>query len=144
MTEKRTEELVERAVRLHRMGYNCAQSVACALSEEVGVDENICFRLMEGFGLGMGQMQETCGAVSGAVAALGFSNSIGPQSPSTKASTYGLVRQVREQFLQKNGSTVCSELKGLTGGSMLRSCPGCIEDAVRIACSLMKDADGQP
>ena len=129
MTEKRTEELVERAVRLHRMGYNCAQSVACALSEEVGVDEN---------------MQETCGAVSGAVAALGFSNSIGTQSPSTKASTYGLVRQVREQFLQKNGSTVCSELKGLTGGSMLRSCPGCIEDAVRIACSLMKDADGQP
>lgn len=144
MTEQRIDELVEKATELHRMGYNCAQSVVCALSEVVGADENVCFRLMEGFGLGMGQMRETCGAVSGAVAALGFLNSIGSQSPTTKASTYGLVRQVGEQFLQKNGSTVCSELKGLTGGGVLRSCPGCIEDGIRIACSLIKDSDRQP
>ena len=89
MTEKRTEELVE-GCQAPPDGYNCAQSVACALSEEVGVDENICFRL-EGFGLGMGQMQETCGAVSEQWLLWAF-NSIGTQSPSTKASTYGLVR----------------------------------------------------
>ena len=61
MTEERVEELAEKAAALHRSGYNCAQAVACALSGEVGVDEDLCFRLMEGFGLGMGQMHETCG-----------------------------------------------------------------------------------
>lgn len=142
MTEERIEELVEKAAELHHMGYNCAQAVACALSSEVGVDENVCFRLMEGFGLGMGQMHETCGAVSGAVAVLGFSNSLGSDSPTTKASTYGLVKQIGEQFLNKNGSTFCGELKGLTGRGVLRSCPGCIEDAVRIACGLISEAPG--
>ena len=108
MTEERIEELAEKAAELHRSGYNCAQAVACALSGEVGADEELCFRLMEGFGLGM-------------------------------ASTYGIVRQVGERFLEKNGSTSCMELKGLTGKGVLRTCPGCVEDAVRIACSLMKE-----
>ena len=139
MTEERVEELAEKAVALHRSGYNCAQAVACAISEEVGVDEDLCFRLMEGFGLGMGQMHETCGAVSGAVAALGFRNSQGRENPTTKASTYSIVRQVGEQFLEKNGSTSCMELKGLTGKGVLRTCPGCVEDAVRIACGLLEE-----
>lgn len=138
MTEERIEELAEKAAELHRSGYNCAQAVACALSEEAGVDEELCFRLMEGFGLGMGQMHETCGAISGAVAVLGFQNSRGRENPTTKASTYGIVRQVGEQFLKKNGSTSCMELKGLTGKGVLRTCPGCVEDAVRIACSLLE------
>lgn len=141
MTKERINELVEKATELHHTGYNCAQAVACALSSEVGADENLCFRMMEGFGLGMGQMHETCGAVSGAVATLGFSNSLGTESPTTKASTYSLVKQIGEQFLNKNGSTFCQELKGLTGKGVLRSCPGCIEDAVRIACDLLSQSD---
>ena len=139
MTEERVEELVEKAAELHRRGYNCAQAVACALSGEVGADEELCFRLMEGFGLGMGQMHETCGAGSGAGAALGFQNSQGKENPTTKASTYGIVRQVGAQFLEKNGSTSCMELKGLTGKGVLRTCPGCVEDAVRIACGLLEE-----
>ena len=139
MTEERVEELAEKAAALHRSGYNCAQAVACALSGEVGVDEDLCFRLMEGFGLGMGQMHETCGAVSGAVAALGFRNSQGRENPTTKASTYSIVRQVGEQFLEKNGSTSCMERKGLTGKGVLRPGPGCVEDAVRIACGLLEE-----
>ena len=136
---------MERAVRLHRMGYNCAQSVACALSEEVGVDENICFRLMEGFGSRHGT---DAGNLRSRVRSSGcsglFKQHRNPEPFHKRLPPTVLYGRVREQFLQKNGSTVCSELKGLTGGSMLRSCPGCIEDAVRIACSLMKDADGQP
>ena len=120
MTEERVEELAEKAAALHRSGYNCAQAVACALSGEVGVDEDLCFRLMEGF-------------------ALGFRNSQGRENPTTKASTYSIVRQVGEQFLEKNGSTSCMELKGLTGKGVLRTCPGCVEDAVRIACGLLEE-----
>lgn len=40
---------------------------------------------------------------------------------------------MNDTFREKNGSTVCKELKGIESGKVLRSCPGCIEDMVRIA-----------
>ena len=57
----------EKAIELHDRGCNCAQAVACAFAEEIGVPEETLFAAAEGFGLGMGGMEATCGAVSGAV-----------------------------------------------------------------------------
>ena len=42
------------------------------------------------------------------------------------------VRQMAKEFEEKNKSLICRELKGIDTGTPLRSCPGCIEDAVRI------------
>ena len=50
-------------------GFNCAQAVACTLAPAIGLDVDQTFRLMEGFGGGMGGYTETCGAVSSAVMA---------------------------------------------------------------------------
>ena len=68
---------IKEAAERHERGYNCAQAVACCYSEEMGIDEQTVFELTEGFGLGMGGMEGTCGAVSGAVAVLGRMNSTG-------------------------------------------------------------------
>ena len=46
----------EKAAQNHQKGYNCAQAVACAFSEEMEIDETIIFKMMEGHGLGMGCM----------------------------------------------------------------------------------------
>lgn len=124
---------VEEAVKRHDRGYNCCQAVACALAEELGYEEQIIFGAGEGFGAGMGGMQCTCGALSGAVMAAGMKNSGRNAERLTKGSTYQLSRQMAEKFQEKNGSVVCKELKGLETGKPLRSCQGCIEDAVRIA-----------
>ena len=35
-------------------GFNCAQAVACTLAPAIGLDVDQTFRLMEGFGGGMG------------------------------------------------------------------------------------------
>ena len=43
----------EKAALLHAKGYNCAQSVACAFCEELGLDEQLIFKLNEGFGAGL-------------------------------------------------------------------------------------------
>ena len=51
---------VVKAVTNHHNKYNCAQSVACAFAEDLGMDEQTVFRMMEGFGFGMGSMHE-CG-----------------------------------------------------------------------------------
>ena len=41
-------------------GFNCAQAVACTLAPAIGLDVDQTFRLMEGFGGGMGGYTETC------------------------------------------------------------------------------------
>ena len=55
MTEKQNK-----AIELHQKGYNCFQSVACVFAGELGAEETAVFRLGEGFGLGMGDMSQTC------------------------------------------------------------------------------------
>ena len=52
------------------------------------------------------------------------------EKPDSKASTYKILRELNKKFREKNGSTICHALKGLDGGEVLRSCDGCIEDAV--------------
>lgn len=124
----------EQAIAYHDMKFNCAQAVACSFHKDLNVDEETLFKACEGFGLGMGSMCATCGAISGAVMAAGFINSDGNlETPKTKADTYKLSREIVNRFIEKNGSSVCKELKGVETGQVLRSCPGCIMDAVEIA-----------
>lgn len=124
----------ELAITLHKQGYNCCQAVVCALADEVSVSKETLFKAGEGFGLGMGCMACTCGAVSGAVMLAGFKNSDGAvDAPKTKAQTYALAREIVDRFVTKNGTMLCKELKGVETGKVLRSCPDCIMDAIEIA-----------
>ena len=121
---------VEKALENQKRGYNCSQAVACAFCDLVGVDEGQMFALMEGFGLGCGDMQGTCGAISGAAAIIGMvTSSKDPEKLVTKQKTNKAVKQLSGQFREKNGSTICKELKGVETGKVLRSCPGCVKDA---------------
>lgn len=123
----------ELAISLHDRKYNCCQSVACAFADEAGIDPQLLFCAAEGFGLGMGCMQCTCGALSGAILLAGLVNSDGNlENPATKASTYQLCKRLVTAFEQKAGSTVCKELKGIETGTVLHSCPDCIKDGVEI------------
>ena len=122
------------AAERHRRGYNCAQAVACTYCEDFGVAERDAFRATEGFGLGMGSMMGTCGAISGACYLAGLASSDGDlEHPATKRDTYALSRQVIERFAEMNGVTACRDLKGVgREGGPVRSCPGCVADACRI------------
>ena len=53
------EERVKLAEEKHHSGYNCAQAVLCSYSDKLGIDEETLFRLSEGFGAGMADMQGT-------------------------------------------------------------------------------------
>lgn len=123
----------EKAIELHDKKYNCCQAVACAFASEAGVDEKVLFAAGEGFGLGMGCMEGTCGALSGAIMLAGLKNSDSNlESPSTKAATYQLSKQLFNEFKKKTGSTVCRELKGIDTGVVLCSCPDCICKGVEV------------
>lgn len=128
-----TEERVKKAYELHHKGYNCAQAVVGAYSDLADTDEKTLLKISEGFGGGMGAMQDTCGAVTGMFMLAGMVNSAGDvEEKQTKAQTYQVVRELATEFQKKNQSIICRELKGGETGNVLRSCDGCIEDAVRI------------
>lgn len=127
------------AEAFHNKGYNCAQSVVCALAPLLEIDTDAAFRLAEGFGAGMGGMTQTCGALSGAVMAIGQASSTGSECIGSKGHTYRLARSLCERFEQANGSTVCRELKGVgTEHGPLRSCQGCIDDALDLVLDILE------
>lgn len=123
---------VERALELRRNGYNCAQSVVCAFSDAVDVEEEVLFKIAEGFGTGMGGMQHACGAIVGAVMLNGLLNSSGKANSGSLAKTLRMSRQLTQTFEERNGSTVCKELKGTETGKVLSSCNDCIVEAIKL------------
>lgn len=127
------ESRVEKATMRHQKGYNCAQAVACTYCDLVDVDEEMMFKAVEALGLGMGCMEGTCGAVSGACVLAGFKNSAANlDNPNSKGATYKLSKEIITKFTELNKSTICKDLKGVETGIVLRKCPDCIKDAARI------------
>ena len=135
------EKRIQNALDNHKKGYNCSQSVACAFCDLVGVEEDLMFRMMEAYGLGMGNMQGTCGALSGAIAVLGMKNSTGCQQIGSKKDSYAKAKVMMEKFAEMNQSVLCKEIKGMTGGPVLRTCDGCIEDAARLIAEYLEACD---
>ncbi|MBQ8598041.1 MAG: C_GCAxxG_C_C family protein [Lachnospiraceae bacterium] len=123
----------EKAIALHDKKFNCCQSVACAFAAEAGVDEEVLFKAGEGFGLGMGGMECTCGALTGAILLAGFKNSDGNlDNPGTKADTYKLSKEMVTLFKEKTGAIICKDLKGIETGTVICSCPDCICKGVEV------------
>ena len=121
---------VKKAIENHKKGYNCAQAVVCAFADVTDFTEDELFRLSEAFGGGMGGTQGVCGAVSAMVFLAGLEKSFGiDKLPETnKVKSYEFARELMKTFEEKNKSIICARLKG----EKLRSCDGCIEDAVKI------------
>lgn len=131
---------IDETIKKHNKGYNCAQAVACTYSDLVGLDEETIFKLTEALGAGMGNMEGTCGAVSGACILAGLKNSSGNlELPNSKGKTYKLSRAILDSFKEQNGSVICKELKGTETGKILRPCEECIKDAARIAEKILFD-----
>lgn len=108
------------AVAKKQSGYNCAQAVLCTYADIAGIDEETATRLAAPFGAGMGNMEGTCGAITGAGLVLGLTS----ERPSMKQ-----MRQIMNKFQERNGATQCKLLKGVGTGEVLRECSDCVADA---------------
>lgn len=127
------ESRISDCAALHNKGFNCAQAVACAYADLVDVDKQVLFAATEGLGLGMGGMEGTCGALSGACIICGLAKSGADlERPTTKKDTYKVSREIVARFSEASGATRCRDLKGVGTGEVLCSCLKCIENAARI------------
>ena len=115
------EERVEKAKRLFKEGgYNCCQAVVLAYNDLFGIDDKTAAALSSGFGGGMGRMREVCGSVSGMILLAGLIKpATDPSDKASRTGNYALVQEVAGEFKAMNGSIICKELLGLTGGPVV-------------------------
>ncbi len=103
----------ERAVAMMDAGANCAQAVLGVFCRELGLEKGSALRISSGFGAGMGRRQEVCGAVTGAVMAIGLKyGSADPGDREAKETVYRLTRELMSRFQAEFGSCLCRELLG--------------------------------
>ena len=138
---------VNEALACFNDGFNCAQSVASSHCEELGMDKKNALKASCGFGGGMGRLQETCGAVSGAIFLIGLKyGKLEKEDEEAKEKTYATVREFSVLFRERNKTTCCRELLGIdllnTDHKIAKEkiktiCPKMIQDAVEIAEKLL-------
>jgi C_GCAxxG_C_C family probable redox protein len=93
---------------------NCSQSVLLPFAKRHGVSEGQALQIAAGFGAGIGQMAETCGAVTGACMVLGLmAGQRHPDNPELKQETYRLVGEFAARFREQYGELKCRDLLGL-------------------------------
>jgi C_GCAxxG_C_C family probable redox protein len=101
----------DKAVEYFRNKFNCSQAVFTVFGTEYGMSENECLKVACAFGGGMGRQQFTCGAVTGAIMALGLKYGKGlNDNEEKKQQTYSKTRELFAEFIKLHGSTNCREL----------------------------------
>lgn len=124
--DEQAKDRAERAVAFHHAQdhNNCAQSVLLAFQNQLGKSAEELKALGDSFGTGMGGMEATCGALTGAAIVLGLLNHSGKPA---KLIMNDILRTFRDQA----GATLCKDLKGRDTGKMLCACDDCIRIAAR-------------
>lgn len=97
---------MNKAVELHKQGYNCAESIIKALNDENGLDIPISAASPFGGGMTVGA---TCGAITGALIAIGTLK--GRKSNEEANETRSLTKKVMNKVKEKYGTYECIELK---------------------------------
>lgn len=143
---------VDDALACFAEGFNCAQAMLATYGPLHGLDREACLRIASGFGGGMGRSGQTCGAVTGAIMALGsLSGYTEAADLETKNRCYSLVREFMKRFLARHGTVNCNELLGVDMGTqagyaeaMARNthtdvCPAFVRSAAEILEELARD-----
>lgn len=101
----------EKALKFYSEGFNCAQSVIASFADILNVDEETAVRIASGFGGGMGRMQDTCGAITGAFMVIGYLRGKYQDGDNESSEiTNKLIQEFSSKFSEKHGSIKCKSL----------------------------------
>jgi len=104
----------KRALELFSQRYNCAQAVYAGCSATEGLSEAQRLAMSAAFGGGVAGVGEICGALTGALMALGEAGfQAGAADPvAARKAVVEQAHQLTEEFRQAHFSIRCSELTG--------------------------------
>ena len=124
------------ALHYYEQGYNCAESLVYGANAawHLNLDENAC-HLMAGLGGGL-QVGDVCGALTGAVCALGCL--IVKTKAHDCAELKPLTQAVVEQVRQRLGSLRCEEIKPRLFQPE-RRCAATVENCADILEAVLRD-----
>ena len=143
MSPEQKQQFIDQALEMHARGFNCAQCVAVSTCGQVGLDQDAVFRLVEGFGGGMGGFTQVCGALSGAVAVVSQASSNGMEACNSKKQTYAWVKLLVEDFQQRFGSTSCEDLRPDEPELRMPTCNGYIVAGFEMALDMIEQVQGR-
>jgi len=121
--------------------YNCCQATLSPFAAELGLRVELAQRATAALGGGVARSGRTCGAVSGALIALGLKHY---RSPADKAGVYAIGQEFLRRFEAARGSSQCRDLIGydistpaghdeaVASGVLGEVCPGLVRGAVEI------------
>ena len=100
----------ERVKYFRERGFNCCQTVLCALGEYSGLPEETAVALASGFGGGI-QCGSVCGAVTGAVMAMGWACFAGKDPAADKPRAEALTKALEAEMLSVAGTLMCADIQ---------------------------------
>jgi C_GCAxxG_C_C family probable redox protein len=135
-------------------GFNCAQAVFYPFAIQAGFLPEHALKLATGFGAGMVYQGETCGAITGAMMAIGIKNGRSlADDYDSKDKTYMLINEMYKRFINIHGSILCKELLKLENsqpdswanannkGLFKSHCPIFVKDAASIVDDLLQKTE---
>jgi C_GCAxxG_C_C family probable redox protein len=158
MSERRPEEVVHppaadpvaRACELFAQGISCAPAVLASVAPRFGMTEDQAGRVACCFGGGMIGSASVCGAVTGAMMALGLAHGSGARVDlPRKEAAYARTAELWRRFAERNGSIRCREILGVdistpegrqraAANELFRTrCPAFVRDAAEILVALL-------
>ena len=125
-------------------GFDCSQVVLSQWAEDLGYGREEALRMAAAFGGGMFR-GDTCGAVAGAMIAIGLRYGHSESGDKeTKAILLEKVSEFQKRFTQRCGSTICRELcgfdfskegelqKAAESGRLIEDCPRFVQEALAV------------
>ena len=104
---------VEEALQYFESGFNCSQSIFATYAPQFNVDRDTALRISAGFGGGIADLGQTCGAVNGALMLLGLKyGNVDPDDEIAKARKKERMAQFLEKFGAQHQTITCRELLG--------------------------------
>ncbi|MHA2369121.1 MAG: C-GCAxxG-C-C family protein [Candidatus Hodarchaeales archaeon] len=131
-------------------GYNCAQAIFAASSEHLGlgtVDHDTSVRIASAFGGGITRTGNVCGALTGAVMALGLKYGGATYKDQEKANA--VAGKLLTEFTSRHGSIICRELidhdlitdediKQAFKKGVFKNCPKFVDDVAMMLEKLLQ------
>jgi C_GCAxxG_C_C family probable redox protein len=140
---------VDKAVQRFGEGFSCSQAVFSAFAPGLGMRDHVALKVASTFGGGIGRRGEVCGAVTGALMALGLAKGHADNAEESKTATYAVADEFLRRFGELHGAVVCRTLIGHSidtpdglqrardAGVFKTVCPGVVADAAAIVASIL-------
>src|SRR5512140_3015316 len=137
------------AVTLFDQGYTCGQAVLAAFAGKHGLDRDVALRVACAYGGGVARTAATCGAVNGALMAIGLARGrFRLEDEAAREKTYDAARAFLDRFRSEHGSDQCRDLLGVDiatadgreaaakAGLFRTRCPVFVRSAARLVSAL--------